>query len=60
LDRRGGEDVTNYYLVYPKQHQEDAVFSAFRDWLLQQCDATPDTEQSHHARAVSSFRPASR
>ena len=35
---RGGEDSTNYYLVYPKQHQEDAVFGAFRDWLLHQCD----------------------
>lgn len=35
---RGGEDSTNYYLVHPKQHQEDAVFAAFRDWLLRQCD----------------------
>lgn len=38
---RGGEDSTNYYLVYPRQRQEDAVFGAFRDWLVQQCTVAP-------------------
>lgn len=34
---RGGEDSTNYYLVHPRQRQDDAVFGTFRDWLVQQC-----------------------
>lgn len=43
---RGGEDSTNYYLVYPRQRQEDAVFGAFREWLVQTCDASRHADTS--------------
>lgn len=49
---RGGEDTTNYYLVYPQHRQADVAFGAFRDWLVQQCAAQPGHDAASNRSAA--------